>query len=717
VFLGAFLLFAVQPLIAKFILPWFGGAPAVWATCLVFFQVLLLAGYLYAHGSTRLLRPRIQAGVQVALIAAALLTLPIVPNPRWTSANGGAPSSAILVLLTWCLGLPVLVLASSSPLLQAWYSRLAPGQSPYRLYAVSNLGSLLALISYPLVFEPWLGRSAQATAWGWGLGIYGLALTLCAWCAGKDAGAERPLNQQPGTPDSSGRTAVPAAPCRMNPAPRARGGSWPQGATMPLPANRAPGDGETRATWGIRLGWLTLPGCASVLLLAFTHKLCRDVAVLPFLWVLPLALYLLSFVICFDQARWYRRGWTGLAFALSLAVVCGLFFQGRNLPVWFQVGSHAFALFAACLLCHGELARLKPPAALVTSYYLAIAVGGAAGGVLVTIVAPLVFAGYYELHLGLWACVALALAAVVTDSRSRFYYRRAAKVRIVALLVLAALAVVLAAAVWFERLEVRLTRRTFFGVHQLYEYERTDPARHFLLLQHDRTTHGLQFVRADKRRLPTTYYGEESGAGLVMRLRPPGQNWHIGLIGLGAGTLAAYGQPGDRYRAYEIDREVQRLAQTEFTYLADCPAPVACVIGDARRSLASEPAQGFDCLFLDAFSSDSIPVHLLTQEAFALYARHLGPDGVLAVHVSNQHLDLAPVVIRLATEQGWEAVCIDDQPDASQQSDRGVYPSRWVLVGRKGPALEPARLRERACQVAPGPLWTDEKNNLFEVLR
>jgi MFS family permease len=367
IFTGAFLLFQVQPLIGKFILPWFGGAPAIWTTCMLFFQAFLLAGYAYAHLSARYLKPRAQVVLHLALLLAALAALPIMPAARWKPVASGDPSWAILGLLTVCVGLPYFVLAATGPLLQAWFSRLNPGRTPYRLYALSNAGSLLALISFPFIFEPAFTRKTQAALWGWGLVAFVLFCGVCAvylWRA---------------NPPAAGPEQSDAADHRGPP---------------PL---------------GAMLRWFCLPACASVLLLATTNQICQDVAVIPFLWILPLSIYLLTFILCFDSPRWYYRPAFGLALIPALGLVFYALYRPLALPLWGQVGAYSFGLFVCGMVCHGELYRFKPAPRHLTSFYLMIAAGGAAGGVFVSILAPLIFQTYLELHCGLWAIVALLL--------------------------------------------------------------------------------------------------------------------------------------------------------------------------------------------------------------------------------------------------------------------------------------------------------------------
>jgi hypothetical protein len=688
IFIGAFLLFQVQPLIGKYILPWFGGGPGVWTTCMLFFQVMLLGGYAYAHFTSRQLKPRAQVIVHFLLLAAALAMLPVTPADSWKPDGRGNPTTQILLLLTATIGVPYFLLSTTGPLLQQWFARANPGVSPYRLYALSNLGSLLALVSYPFYFETHFTRKAQATLWAVGLGIYALGLALCAWglwsWSGNAAG------------EASGESAD-----QTNPQSDA-------------------------APWFHQLLWLLLPACASVLLLATTNKLCLDVAVIPFLWVVPLALYLLTFIIAFDSPRWYRRDIFTPALILALAGICWALAEGSNWTLRKQVTIYSSALFVCCLVCHGELYRLRPDPRQLTKFYLMIAAGGALGGGFVAIGAPRIFTDYYELHWGAFVCGLLFFLVWLVRRKETepAPSRLAAKLRMClhyfpALLALGVL--VLGAQLWKEGrksgTDTVSTSRNFYGVLTVYEHYTNQPAEHHFLLQHGRITHGLQFVDPERATWPTTYYGEQSGVGLGIKALPSAAR-RIGLVGLGAGTLTAYGRSGDTLRIYEINPEVERLATNRFTYLTHCPGKVEVALGDARLTLEREPPQHFDLLALDAFSSDAIPVHLLTREAFELYERHLNTNGILAVHISNHYLDLEPVVRNLAREFHYEVAAVDyDETD----EEWWLYSTTWLLLSRDTAKLHAPPLRD---YISPPPkkeksvpLWTDDFASLFQILR
>jgi SAM-dependent methyltransferase len=678
-FLGAFLLFLVQPLIAKYLLPWFGGSPAVWTGCMLFFQGVLLAGYTYAHLGARRLSLRGNALLHLAVltVAAAAVAISVLHPPRQPDPVGAAelaPLGQMLLLLTRTVGLPALALSATSPLLNSWYARTSPaaGAGVYRLYAISNAGSLLALVAYPFAVEPAMTRRAQVVVWS---AAFLLFAVLCAYLATR---AARSLNR-------------------------------------PAHATGADQDTPGRVGLATRLLWLALPACASVLLLATTNAMTYSVAPVPLLWVLPLALYLLTFILAFDERRWYRRNVAGLPLVFAAAGVCWVLLGVQpGAPAASRVGILAGSMFVCCMVCHGELAALKPPPARLTAYYLSIAAGGALGGFLVAVVAPLVFDRYAELHLAVWACCLLALATPYLAGAAG---RRPSGV--VAMLSIAGL-VVLATVLWTARDPYSLGAgtaiarvRDLYGVLTVYESSPGEPARANRVLRHAGVAHGQQFLDPDRRRKPTTYYGDASGIAAALdtvgsRLR------RVGVVGLGTGTLAARGAPGDVLRFYELSPTVERVARQYFTYLSDSPARCEVVIGDARLSLEREPPQGFDVLVLDAFSGHAIPTHLLTREAFALYHRHLAPGGVVAVHVSNRYVDLEPVVAQQAAHGGWEAVLITSDGDESE----GLHAADWVVVAdadRVAGLHLPGMRRPRHDPKLP--LWTDDYASVYHVLR
>ena len=675
IFWGACLLFLVQPLIARFILPWFGGGPAVWTTCMLFFQVLLLGGYAYAHYSISRLTPRRQVITHLCLLALAVALLPITPGDQWKPADGTHAAGHILLLLLACLGLPYLVLSATGPLLQAWFSKANPGVSPYRLYALSNIGSLLALLVYPFVLEPQLARQAQANWWSVGLALYAGLAGWCGYKVWQSAGAD---TKSVATDDTE---AVPST--------------------------------------SRKLLWFALPACGVMLLLAITNKLCQDIAVVPFLWVLPLSLYLLSFIISFDSPRWYHRAfWLPLLAALLGGVMYNLYTAESHPNITPLASLYLGTMFVACMVCHGEVFRLRPGASRLTGYYLSISAGGAAGGLFVALVAPFVFPDYFELHLALFLTAALVLLVLRQDLSLPFQQGKARWAWAIPFLALAALGYGLAdVATTSLRGAVSVTRG-FYGVLKVTESEKGDPTRHHLTLQHGATIHGLQYQGAERRTDPTSYYTSTSGIGRLFRTYKPEGGRRVGAVGLGSGTLAAWGRKGDTFRFYEINDDVARLATSTFTYLKDSKAKTELVMGDARLRMEGETDQQYDVIILDAFSSDAIPVHLLTLEAFAHYQRHLKKGGAIVVHVSNRYLDLHPVVYRIAEKIGFPAITIDDNETTFE--DDGFYGSDWIIMTRNAELLQQPLLHdvtsppvEFSARVLP---WTDERSDLLRIL-
>ena len=680
IFIGAFLLFQVQPLIGKYILPWFGGGPGVWTTCMLFFQVSLLAGYGYAHLVSQRLKTSYQIIVHLGLVAAALVLLPITPANSWKPNSPEDPIAHILILLTATIGLPYFVLSSTGPLLQQWFARSYRAASPYRLYALSNAGSLLALISYPFLVEPNFPRRAQARFWGWGLVVYAVG---CAFCAAKLARAPA------------------VGPVRAS-----------------VGQHTDAGDSTTRplsATW---LSWLLWPACGSVLLLAVTNKICQDVAVVPFLWIFPLASYLLSFVICFAGSRGYARKPFTWALLAALAVMCWALWKGTSAPLRVQILIYSAGLFVCCMVCHGELYRLKPATSYLTNFYLMIAAGGALGGLFVALVAPILFSSYYELHYGLLLCAVL-FAVAITREANAFSQSPQSNRRAIAWLWMGVLA--LGIALWLNShvssSGVAYIARNFYGVLRVVEKWKNDRGDHYFLLQHGRITHGLQFVEPKRAAWPTTYYGEQSGVGLAVQTLPPWPR-RLGVIGLGTGTMAAYAEAGDYVRIYEINPEVQHVATTRFTYLSNCPGRVEVVLGDARLALEREPPQDFDLLVLDAFSSDAIPMHLLTSEAFELYSRHISTNGIIAVHISNHYLDLEPIVLKLGQQFSFKAAVVDYD---ESEGEWWIYSSTWVLLTRHAELLNAPGIRWATTPPRSNwntfPVWTDDSSSLFRIMK
>jgi hypothetical protein len=483
-----------------------------------------------------------------------------------------------------------------------------------------------------------------------------------------------------------------------------------------------------RASTGYRALWLALSACGSVMLLATTNQLCQDVAVIPLLWIAPLGLYLLSFIICFQHDRWYSRRWCVPLLAASLVQSCVVLYRGVFVDIRLQVASYCLTLFVACMFYHGELARLKPAACELTAYYLMISAGGALGAVMVGIAAPVLFQSYWEYHLILLATGFLMAAVLLrhkTHARAKPPWQWAALAS-----GLLALAIALGLHVRQGLEDSVETTRNFFSVSRVLEENREDPQKHAFTLMHNRITHGYQFADPEKRYWPTSYFGPASGVGLAIRYHPNrrGRNpestgLRIGVVGLGAGTIATYGEEGDTIRFYEINPEVVRLSEKYFTYRKDTPAKVEVVLGDARVAMENERALGqpqhFDVLAIDAFSGDAIPVHFLTRECFQTYLYHLDPGGVLAIHISSRYFDLTPVVRALAAleaERGMTAVRILNPGSRSQATEA----SDWALLTRNPEIVRADEVRQ---SITPWPqdhapvLWTDDYTNLLHLLR
>ena len=684
--LSAFLLFQVQPLIGKYILPWFGGGPAVWSACLLFFQLVLLVGYAYAHWAGSRLPARVASSIHLVLLTVSLLVLPIAPSPIWKPSPGDPPTAKILLLLTATVSLPYLLLSSTAPLVQKWFSESLPGRSPYRLYALSNAGSLVALLSYPFLFEPWLAVHNQVLGWS---AAYGVFVILSGWSAVRAGFMD--TRSFPETEPALGDEGADRS-------------QSPNSATISL--------------------WLGLSAAGAMLLLATTNQMCQEIAVIPFLWVAPLAIYLLTFVISFDSERWYDRRVFGFLVGVSAAASLMAAAAGPHIPLTYHIISYSIALFACCMCCHNELAKLKPDPRHLTLFYLTIAAGGALGGVFVALIAPRIFTAFSEYPLALAACGVLTLISWYRVKAWEPFLKQPHWV--VGPMAGMMLAVVCGVVVMIRAAgpETIVTRRSFYGILRLQE-EGEGPSRKIKLV-HGRVVHGEQFLAPDRRKWPTTYYGPDSAIGLAMkrhprRLRETDRTLRVGVIGLGAGTIATYGLEGDYFRFYEINPDVIEIAEDHFTYVKDSVAAVDVVTGDARVRMESELSgnqpQEFDILAVDAFSSDAIPIHLLTAESVETYWRHLRPDGLLLFHISNHTLNLEPVVWGLAEFSGNSTLFLLDSGD----EERGINPATWMIMTDNQEFLADEVIREAATEPtdprASALLWTDDFAGLWQVLK
>ena len=673
IFASAFLLFLIQPIIAKQILPWFGGSAAVWTTCLVFFQCALLAGYLYSDLTTRKLGAKRQAMLHLILTLIAIALLPIIPEMAWKPQGDEQPSLRILLLLTATIGLPYFLLATTSPLVQAWFARSYPNASPYRLFALSNLASMLALIGYPFIFEPLISTRQQAIGWSVGFGLFAALIAASAWFGLRTSTAE--------TGDAVNQNLV----SEFNVIP-------------------------TAPAWKQKLSWIGLSAMGSVLLLAVSNHLTQNISSIPLLWIVPLVLYLITFILCFDGKNWYQPTlWIPMLGSAIIAMAWTLADKEMHFMLYWQIGLFLAGLFIACMFCHGELVARKPHPAHLTTFYLMVSVGGALGSLLVGVVAPLTLPAYYELEVAIVLLAMMATASIWKRVHIGF-------IGIGALVSLFALAAAIYTVKEFNE-GVVVMMRNFYGTLRVKEYNPPDVEYRKRSLVHGAILHGEQYLDPPYNRSATTYYKAKSGIGRMLLLKEKlNPDWprKVGIIGLGTGTIAAYGNKGDVFRFYDINPQVVTIANRDFTYLKDTEAKVEISLGDARLNLEREPVQNFDVLAVDAFSSDSIPVHLITLEAVEIYLKHMKPDGVIAYHVSNRFLDLKPVVQMIAEKHGLAVGWVRDT------YDDGSTTSDWVLLTKAKNLLLKPDILEATYIIPPEPgwrVWTDDFNNLVQVMK
>ena len=683
IFISAFLIFLVQPLIAKQILPWFGGSAAVWATCLLFFQTALLAGYAYADAVTRWLSLKRQVMLHTALLGAAALTMPILVGEGWRPQGSEEPISRILLLLTATIGLPYFLLATTTPLVGAWYARRFQAAAPYRLFALSNLASLLALLGFPFLIEPQLGN--RQVTWVWSA-LFGIFAVLCATLGWR-------------TLQAGGAGAAPTAP----PAEAQKGSNQNAAAPQAVVGSAVPTES---GPWT----WILLSAVGSAMLLGVTSHLTQNISSAPLLWVFPLALYLMTFIISFDHPRWYLRGLFLPLAGLSLPLMAWL---SDSLALKQVTPVYALGLFVVCMACHGELARLKPAPSRLTAFYLCMSVGGALGSLFMAVLAPLVFDGYFELYAAL---VVAGLAGLTLPLVREPGVQR--------LLTRAAIAgvVLLTAGLSWQGVKgyvesVRFMERDFYGV--VRTRDNATGGEPFRNLIHGAIAHGGQLLREDLRMSPSSYFGPTSGYGRVFASLPPGPH-KVGVIGLGAGALAAYAKPGDDWVFYEISPAVVRAAMAEFTFLPQFPGRYELVVGDGRLALEREAPRQYDVLAMDAFAGDSIPTHLITREAMAAYVKHLKPDGVLVFQATNRFVNLMPVLHNLAQSFGMQAVLISDSPPTVDGPGYWLSSTDQVIVTRNAALLQAPAIREAAQPLQPDPglpVFTDDYVNLVRILK
>ena len=693
IFVSAYLLFQVQPLTSKSILPWFGGTPSVWTTCMLFFQLLLFAGYLYAHLLSSHLKPKSQLVTHVVLMALAL-TASVLPDAGWKPTGAENPTLQIVLMLSVSIGLPFFVLSSNGPLVQNWFSRAQKGRSPYHLYALSNVGSLLGLLLYPFFIEIQFDLPQQGSMWKLGFVVFVVGCAACGWNFSGKSKADEVEKARTDTP---------------------------------------------RPTFGRRLLWFMLAAVPSIMLLATTNQVCLDVASIPFLWILPLTLYLLTFILSFAGERWYLRKTCLTLLPISLVALVGIMIADADASIEFQVIAYMLALFLSAMTCHGELVRVKPEPEHLTTFYLWMSAGGAAGGLFVGLISPYIFDLYLELHVAILLTLLLMAVVLAEGSTWKTFWMTPAL-----LFMSLAISVAMLLALEVEqKMELAVhTMRNFYGVLRATEEGAgADWTRRELL--NGRILHGTQWANDGKRRWPTTYYGYYSGVGLALLSDAPEEKRHIGVVGLGTGSVAAYGDDNDRVTYYEINEDCLKLSAAGatilsgtgeeipnpaieppfFTYLFDFPGDARVILGDARLALERAEDQKFDLLALDAFSSDAIPAHLLTKEAVQVYLRHMKPDGILAIHISNRHFDLRPVIAALGTEfKLMDRYVADERTDhPGEEDDPGVVGStisEWVLLAKSEAAFASGYLADLdQMDEDREVLWTDDYSSLSQIMR
>lgn len=727
IFVGASLLFVVQPMVAKLLLPVLGGSPAVWNTCMVFFQAALLAGYAWAHVSVKWLGVRRQAWVHAGLVVLGLIALPIA-LPTSQPPPDASPIPWLLGVLAVAVGIPFVLVATGGPILQRWFAATGhkAAADPYFLYAASNAGSLLALIAYPLVIEPNLTLAQQRDWWRWGYLAFAALVALCAGSV---------MRSKAAPPAPSAATTDTSAPSRHG--------------------------------WRWRGTIILLAFVPSSLMLGVTQYLTTDIASMPLLWVLPLAIYLLTFILAFAKRRFVSvRGLSLLAAICITGLAIGFLAHGQRLPISAMLVVHGFTLLVLGLLCHTRAADLRPSTDRLTEFYLLLSVGGVLGGSFNALAAPLLFNSILEYPIILAvACLCRVVPPIRSAWAERIFWGGNQALRVGALILgpivaaslvwflipksygfaegsiwfgiaLAAgpaamylfssrsrlgfaaafLACVLVGNVVYNRSsQIAYRERTFFGVHKINQSSNVTE------LVHSTTIHGMQFRKEPDSRTPLSYYHPQGPLGDVIAAYNHTPLFdRMGLVGMGSGAIAGYGRPGQEIVFHEIDPAVQGLSDKGwFTYVRDSNATVRVVLGDGRRTMQSAPEGTYGLIVLDAFSSDAIPVHLLTREAMQTYLRALKPGGVLAVHVSNHYMDLGPVVGRIAEDLRLEAIRKYDSAETSERYETGRLSSDWVLLARDTATLQPIRARggwDTLKPEATTPLWTDEFSNVWSVI-
>ncbi len=670
IFLSACLVFFIQPLIAKAMLPHFGGAGVVWITTILFFQIVLLLGYGYAYLLSRFFKEKHQAAIHLVILCVSLSFIPIYLHTIPSLGTLWLPV-AVLLLLSKSVLVPCVIICASSPLLQHWYCHIRHSNFPYQFYAVSNAGSLIGLLGYPLLLEPFIGLKLQRLIWS---NLYGIYVILCMIC----------LSKLFSTTD----------------------------------ANKIKCENYSLA-FGLKITWLILTFLSSALLLSTTQFLVQNVINLPLLWVLPLTLYLISYIVVFAKAKSYSREFWFSAFLVWLMLFLYLLYNNLMFGINMVIVMLAL-LYSACMICHGELIRSKPQNHHLTLFYLLIALGGVLGGIFSNIVALLIFVNWWDLFLPL---IVLNVAIVYTLVKHYLLNKRKWDLflGVASTFIAIGFCTVLVHNLYNPSREIVAEFRNFYGKIMIYDVKTSTPSNAIRSLKHGIITHGLQFKLPAKSQLPTTYYGYNSGVGVAFEyLRAKHKPLKVGIIGLGCGTIAAYGEKEDQFTFYEIDPDMIKVAKNDFTFLANSKATVNVVLGDARMSLTrnipTNEAQKFDLLVIDAFSGDAIPSHLLTKEAMEVYLKHLAPNGILALHTSNIYIKLLPLTKALGIQSGCPHYWLYNGKD----SEKGVFSSSWALI-----SCDPGLVRVlakhpyalSATQKAKERLWTDDFNTILPLLR
>jgi len=707
IFLGATLLFLVQLIFARLALPLLGGAPAVWNTAMVFFQAVLLAGYAYAHWLSSKVRPAMQMKIHLAVLLLPLISLPVAIPAGWQIPTEGNPIPWLLGLLAVAVGMPFFAVSTTSPLLQKWFASTShpAAKDPYFLYAASNAGSLVGLLGYPLVIEPNTALKWQGSAWSVG---FGLLIALMLACGSLTRGSS--VKSTPGV-------VVDEPP------------------VLPI----------------CRIRWLVYALVPSSLMLSVTAYISTDIAAVPMLWAIPLALYLLTFIVAFSRRPLVSHALARRALPLLLVAVVMVLAMGATTPLSLLMGLHLAAFFVAALVCHGELARDRPSPRHLTEFYLWMSAGGAIGGIFNGLLAPVLFNRLTEYPLMLVAAawiglskggqamgyrklslaVVPALLAILLSLALPAHWENSLLRNIIVFGVPAvfcflasrdgirfALAIggVLLVSRFLPEHESRtlFAGRSFFGIHRVTE----SGQGRFHLLFHGKTVHGIQSLDPAQRKVPLSYYHPTGPLGQIFTTRG---SRPVAAVGLGAGAAAAYGKAGQEFTFYEIDPSVKRIASDPryFTYLADSPAHIEVITGDARLKLSTAPDAHFELIILDAYGSDSVPAHLLTREALQLYLRKLAPGGLIAFHISNLHMDLRPVVGNLAHDGGLPCLFQEDADFQEAESTMGKAPSRWAVVARHDSDLELFLRSNRWQSLAPDArlkVWTDDYSSILPLL-